>query len=225
MAQQSEYERKLHTQAKTTFLLSGLWLLVLVVFVSHGIYKYNQLTDEEKLVDQAVEAIKKDYPEFRKQLVSDIQTSAPKYAEHLSQSLIKAAPDVRQEAEQFVTRQIDTGSDELIALSSEKFNEYVANNREMFEKWLTQLDESPEKVKQLSQEMNQQIEELVGTDLQKQLDMLLAAHEKLNERLGRIEKHAGLSPTELIERRIVRILKALEQKYVTENDGEEVASS
>jgi len=225
MAQQSDYEQKLHTRAKTTFLLSGLWLLVLVVFVSHSIYKYNQLTDEEELVNKAVEAIKKDYPEFRKQLVSDVQTSAPKYAENMSQSLIKAAPDVRQEAEQFVSRQINTGSDRLIALSSEEFNEYVANNRDMFEQWLTRLDESPEDVEQISEEMNQQIEELVGKDVQKQLDMLLAAHEKLNERLGRIERNAGLSPTELIERRIVRILKALQQKYVNEDDREEVASS
>ncbi|QDT39618.1 hypothetical protein [Stratiformator vulcanicus] len=207
---------RIRSQAQTTLILSCLWLTVLIVFAGHSYYRYQRLTDVDRIVAQATEALKKDYPEMRAMVIMQVNESAPDIAEGVSQSLIQAAPDVRKEARKFIARQIDAGSDQLIAVSSVQFQEFVESNHDQVEEWIEQLDAAPDEIQEIAEQIDDQVGELVGEDLQQQLDTILAGHEKLNDRLSKIARSGHLSPTELIELRIVRILKALQLKYVEE---------
>jgi len=64
-------------------------------------------------------------------------------------------------------------------------------------------------------DLEEQMDEQLGVELQKQARTALELHRELNTKLERLSSDAPLEPKELLERRIIRISRTLEEERLS----------
>jgi hypothetical protein len=198
-------------------LLSAVLALALVAEIvglaAYGYYRVQRALDPENLADRAETAIRENYPEVREQLIEQIQSSSPQIAEQVSAELIASTPEARQQLEQFTARQIELGLDRGTELSAEQFRQILDDNRPQIVEAFEKLETAPQEAHALILETEARIEKELGVDLQAQAKNALAVHRQVNDKLERLtDEEATLDAQEQIERRIVRILKTLQEE-------------
>jgi hypothetical protein len=200
----------------TSSLLSAALAVVLVLEVAglglYGYYRVQRLLDPENLADRAEEAIRKNYPEVRQNLVEQIKSQAPEIAEQVSAEMIASTPDARRELEELTARQIELGLNEATELSAEQFRQLLRRNRKQMIAAFEKIEAAPQETEELVLQTEASIEQELGVDLQRQARQALRVHRQLNDKLERlVESEEELLAQELIEGRIVRILKTMQQ--------------
>lgn len=209
---EQQLEQQIYRHAWLTTVLVAANFAVVAVFVIVAVMGYQWLNDPQAIVDSGEEYIRREYPEMKKNFTNEVKKSAPQIAERVSQRAIAQAPELRREAETFLEHQMQKGIARVTDLSAEQLREFLKNNHDRIEQRLERLQEAPAKVEAFAQELEADLEQQFETDLQQDLDYLLGAHRQLNDRLAKLRDGAGLTPDELLERRIVRLLRTLSQR-------------
>lgn len=198
----------------SSYLSAGLAMLLVAELVGLGVYGYyriQQLLDPENLANRVEAAVREHYPELRQELLTQIKAKSPEIAEQVSQEIIAATPEAREELERFTARQLRVGLDQVTAISAEQFRQLLHDNRETVVAAFEKLEAAPEEAHELILNTESNIEQQLGVDLQAQAKVALAVHRDLNEKLEHLsDAEATLAPRELIERRIVRILRTMQ---------------
>ena len=206
---------------------SNTTTMVLVIifacqFVLMGWYTYASVQEQlapEKLVQKAEKAVEKNYPALRKTFKSEIKANADEIAESLSQAAIDSAPDLRKALQQILQRNVRQGLDVVTELSADEFKDFVKENRERIESLIKELEDSPEIAQQTIRDFEQDLDEVLGVDLEKQAKEALIIHRELNQKLAKLNDGNTLDAQGLLEKRIVRILKTLEEERLPEIDS------
>jgi hypothetical protein len=103
------------------------------------------------------------------------------------------------------------GLDTATELSAEQFRGLLQQNHAQFLKVFNAIEEAPEEAHQLVLETEEAMEQQLGVDLQRQAKMAVRNLGDLNAKLGRLAgPPESLSAKEQIERRIVRVLRAMQ---------------
>ena len=198
-------------------VLAGIVFAEIVGIGIYGYYRVQAALEPENLADRAEQAIRENYPEIRQELVAQVKKQSPQIAEQVSKEMISSAPDAREQLERFTARQLDAGLDEATELSAEKFRGLLRENHDQIVQLFEAIEKAPEETHELALETETNIEQQLGVDLQRQAKMALRAHRQLNEKLARLaEEDENLTSKELLERRIVRILRTMQLKYADE---------
>ena len=203
--------------------LSGVttWLIVLLIIELIGMSWYTYLDVQRQmrpasLVDRAEEAIRRNYPEIRRKIKRDVEENAPAIAEKISDEAVASSPEVRQWLERATARQLESGLDQATDLSAEQFRMFLQDNREQVKQAFEQMDDAPEQTRKLVLDLEEQMDEQLGVELQKQARAALERHRQLNTKLERLSSDAPLEPKELLERRIIRISRTLAEQRLSE---------
>jgi len=192
-----------------TAVLLGLFLFEVLAIGVDTYLDIRERIQPESLVEQAEQEIRKNYPKIRKELTAEIKAQAPNIAETMSHQLIASSPQIRQWLQDTTRRQLRYGLDETTELSSAQFRSFVRDNREEIEELFIQLEETPEQVEETVLGLESNFEKSWGIQLENQAENALVLHRKLNDKLETINSGSSLSPKELLERRIFRIVRTL----------------
>lgn len=130
--------------------------------------------------------------------------------------MVASSPEVRQWLERTTARQLEYGLDEVTDLSAEQFRAFLQAHHDPIERAFEQLEDAPDKTRELVEDLEQGLDKQLGADLHEQARTALGLLRQLNVKLERLSSDAALEPRELLERRIVRILRTLEEERVPE---------
>lgn len=187
--------------------------------VGFSLYTYADVKEEiepKKLADTTERIIRERYPEMRAKVVAEIKDNAPQIAEIASKKAIEASPEARQWLERVTARQLEYGLDEATELSAEQFRVVLREHHDEVEEAFVEVEKAPEKARRLVHNLEDSLDKQYGIDLQKDAKRVLEIQRRLNDKLERLNSNAPLEPKELLERRIVRILRTLEQEQLKE---------
>lgn len=202
----------------SSYLAAGMAVVLTLEIFGLAWYTYLRIQtalEPENLAERVETAIRENYPEFREELVIHVQEEAPAIAQQVSEEMIAAAPDARQELEQLTARQIEIGLDSATDLSADAFREMLQENHDEILEIFEAIEEAPDEAHQLAVETENNIEQQFGVDIERQAKAALRTHRKLNQKLERLSQaDETLSAKELIERRIVRILRTMQEKHL-----------
>lgn len=188
-------------------------------------YAYAQVRpklEPAQLADQAEAAIRRRYPEIRRHLVAELNDRAPEWASAVSREALQAAPEVRAQVADWTARQLARGLEEVIDLSVDRFRDFLRNHRSEIEGAFDDLAAAPEQIHESVVDLEQRFEADFAVDVQAQAKSALDLHRALNDKLARLaDPAAPLDPTELIERRILRIVKSFERGDASPREASE----
>ena len=194
-------------------MLAVVLMAEAVGFTWHAYRLAQRKMTPEYLVDSAERAIRANYPEMRQLLTTEIKERAPEIADQLSREMIASSPEVREWLEQMTARQLEYGLGEVTNLSAEQFRAFLEENRPTVILALDRIEEAPDEAHRLVLNLEGKLEARIGVDVQKQAQRALELHRQLNHKLERlIDPSETLSPKELLERRMVRILRTLQEE-------------
>ena len=201
----------------SSYATTALTVILTVEIIAIGAYSYSRMQaalQPENVANLAEEAIREHYPEFRQQLVAQIEQEAPAIAQQASHEMIASAPEAREELQRLTIRQLDQGLSEAADLSQEKFSELLRENRAEIEQALERIEEAPEEAKELLAETEADFQMQFGVDLQEQAENALAAMRNFNERLRRLSETSldELSRRAQLEVQIIRIVRAMQER-------------
>jgi hypothetical protein len=201
----------------TSAYVSAILALVLVAEIAgigaYAYYRVRRVLAPENLADRVEEAIRENYPEVRQEVVTEIKSQAPQIAEQVSQEILSSAPEARHYLERLTARELEAGLDQATQLSAEQFRKILDENRDKVEAAFEAIDGAPEEARQLILETEDSIETQLGVNIQQQAENTLLTYRRLNDKLERlVDPDATLEPQELLERRILRILKTMEER-------------
>jgi hypothetical protein len=201
------------TSVSCSAALAGILVLEIVGITAYGYYRTQRLLDPKRLGDRIETAILERYPEARAELLSQVQTQSPQIAERVSQQILKSTPSARHQLEQLTSRQLDAGLDQIAAISREQFREMLQRNHDSIVTAFERVEQAPDGAHRLVLETEASLEEQLGIDVQRQAHTALALLRNLNDKLERLQQpDAPLDSKELLERRIVRILRAVQER-------------
>ncbi len=203
---------KVRTSSYIAAALAIFLTLEIAGIAIYGYYRVQQALKPENLADRVEETVRENYPEFRETLVTQAQEKAPELAKQVSETVIAAVPDARVDLERLVARQLAIGLDNATELSAEQFRDVLKENRAEFVEVFKAIEDAPEEAHQLVLETEANIEKQLGVDLQRQAKLAVRNLNNLNEKLDRLAGTPdSLSAKEQVERRIVRVLRAMQQ--------------
>ena len=201
------------TSSTVSVALAGIVLLELVALTSFGYYRVQETLEPHNLADRVESALRENYPDVRRELITEIKASAPQLAAQASSELRATAPEAREWLERATRRQIERGLDEVTELSEEQFRAILSKNHESIASAFEKVEAAPEESRELVLETEASIEQELGVDLQRQARNALALQHDLNAKLALLtDPDAKLTAREQLERRIVRILKTMQQQ-------------
>ncbi|QDU77714.1 hypothetical protein Pan97_47880 [Bremerella volcania] len=199
-----------------TTVLLGLFLIELIGISVDTYLDIRKRIQPRNLAEQAEQEIRKNYPKLRRELTTEIKTQAPNIAEAMSEQLIGSSPQIRQWLQETTRRQLRLGLHETTKLSSAQFQSFVRDNHAEIEELFVQLEETPEHTEEIVLDLESNIENSWGVQLQNQTENALSLHRKFNDKLEKINRGTSLTPKELLERRIVRIVRTLADERLPE---------
>lgn len=200
--------------SKCTSVLLGIFVLQLIV-ISWTIYStIESRLEPTALVDQGEKAIRQNYAEIRQDFTNTVKEQAPEIAAQVSDELVAASPEIRQWLEQVAKRQLRYSLEAGTELSADEFREFLRENHDTIEEAFVKIESVPEESEELVLDLEAQVDERWGVDLENQAKQALQLHRALNDKLESLEGSGPLEPKELLEQRMIRILKSLEDKHL-----------
>jgi len=167
--------------------------------------------DPKEMVAAGEQAVADTYPGFKAEVIARVEANSPEFADYLGESAVASIPDLRAWLASLAEQKIDAGTEKAMDLATEKFEAFVLENRPLFQKAFTGLDQAPDEAEELVLSLETKYEETFGADAEAQAEATLEAVKRLNARLEKLSDGGALKPQDLIERRIIRIVRAMAQ--------------
>lgn len=193
-------------------VLASLLAVEILGLACYAIYVAKRELEPERLAQRAEAALTENYSTLRSELLQQVHHQAPVVAKQMSNRLLRETPEARLELEQFTVRQLEQGFDNAFELSADEFRQWLRANHDAVEDAFVQIEQAPEDARLLIMDTEASLEEQLGLDLRDQAKLTLELYRVLNEKLERLARpSAELSPQERLERRMIRLLRALVQ--------------
>jgi len=208
--QELRREVEQNTRWNMSLLLTLVTCLVLVILYEYR--QFRQLTQPDTIVAIVEERIKENYPEVRAALKKQVVEAAPVLLEKLSRKAVRSVPELRQDLVAYLGRQLAVGLDEATAFSAVEFRETLRENRDLVEQAAEELKEFPDRAEKFIVGLEKRLEKRWDVDFQKQARFVLRTLHGLNAKLERLSKNERLTPEDLLARRIVRIVRAMQEQ-------------
>lgn len=205
------------TDSARTQRLSVLSLVLLVLLVVEnsafwGImyYQYRQLAERgpEQIINKAMVKFDEQHEELAAKLAKKIEDSAPEIAAAVSHSAIENIPTARQQLEHLIVQQVENGLDGVTEISAEQFRKFLRANHAAIEEQLEAVRDFPDKGQDYVLKMESDIEKSLDIDIRKQAKELVSLQTQLNNRMDRLLNAENLDTKEMLEKRMIRILRS-----------------
>ena len=190
--------------------LAVLLTLEILGLSAYATWFFRREAQPEQLARRAEAALVKNYPALRAELLQQTSRSAPLLAEEMSYELLDTSLSARSELEAFTVQQLERGLDNAVELSADEFRQWLRTNHETIEDAFVQIQQAPTDARLLMLDTEASLEEQLGLDLRDQAKLALEVYRLFNDKLARLaEPEAQLTSQERLERRMIRLLRAL----------------
>lgn len=210
--ERADLRQALERSARWNMGLAVTFVVLAVAFVVYQYLEFRRLTRPENLVAMAEDQIRDRYPEVRDTVKERLVEAAPEMAERLSRAAVRSIPEARQELVGFLGRQLAVGLDEATAFSAREFEDILRDNRDLVEEAADELKEFPDRAEKFIVNLEKRLERRWEVDVQKEARFVLKAYRGFNAKLERLGEGDRLDAEDLLARRIVRILRAMQQQ-------------
>ena len=205
-------------------LLAWLSVVLTLIFVSectwlvwHSVVVLQREAEPDRLVTRVQNAWLKSYPELEQAWLAEARQRSPELADRLSEQLIAQAPRLRERLEAATLRELEQGIDNAVEFSAEEFREWLRENHAAIEDAFIQVEQAPHEARMLVLDTEASLEAQLGLDLRDQAKLTLEVYRIFNDKLERLSEPADdFSRQEKLERRAIRILRALTQDHATD---------
>jgi len=209
-------EQELIRQRRRVDATTTLTTLVgIVVLLAIGIYAYigyNQVkifSDPEKMADMAAQTIDDNLPQLRRRLESEINESAPKWADGLSKQALGYLPAGRQQFEKLVMENLDDGLAQTREKTNEQFRTFIGNNREHLKKQLEELSKNSDLADTTFADLQADLEKDLGVNFQADSAALLRQLTAANQSFKKLRDGKNLNEQEQLERRCWMLARSI----------------
>lgn len=212
---EQDRDRLRHDLERTAWWNMFLAVAFVVLAIAFIIYEYGEfqrLTRPENIVALAEGRIRDRYPEVRAALKERLVKAAPEMADRLSRQAVRSIPEAREELVAFLGRQLAVGLDEATAFSALEFEDILRDNRDLVEAAAEELKQFPDRAETFIVSLEKRLERRWEVDVQKEARFILKAFRGFNAKLERLSAGDRLTAEDLLARRIVRILRALQEE-------------
>lgn len=193
-------------------VLASLLAAEIIGLCGYAFYVAKREMEPERLARRAEAALTKNYEAIRSEVLQQVRHQAPVVAKQMSNRLLDETPNARRDLEEFTVRHLEQGFDNAFELSADEFRQWLRANHDTIEDAFEQIEQAPEDARLLVMDTEASLEEQLGLDLRDQAKLTLELYRVLNEKLERLSQpSAELSEQERLERRVIRLLRALVQ--------------
>ncbi|MGN6546250.1 MAG: hypothetical protein ACTHK7_14445 [Aureliella sp.] len=193
-------------------VLASLLALEIIGLCGYAFYVAKREMEPERLARRAEAALSENYDSIRSEVLQQVRHQAPVVAKQMSNRLLDETPNARRDLEEFTVRHLEQGFDNAFELSADEFRQWLRANHDAIEDAFEQIEQAPEDARLLVMDTEASLEEQLGLDLRDQAKLTLELYRVINEKLERLSQpSAELSEQERLERRVVRLLRALVQ--------------
>lgn len=208
-----DLERAVRFNTRLTTALLALFVLLLAGAGGYAWWRASRLLEPEHLVQTAEDEIQENYPEIRAELKKAIVQNAPEIAEELSRRGRRSVPEARRLLEGYAERKIDAGLEQATAFSAGQFRELLRDNRELILAAYGELGEASPEQRRAVARLERELGESLGASIRKDARLVLGFLYLMLDKLQALDRgEEALTPRERAERRIVRLLRAMEKR-------------
>jgi hypothetical protein len=170
----------------------------------------------ERVADQMEGYIASHVDEWRKEVRRELARKAPAAAQRMVKQAEASLPHTREQVEEYLDRKVKAGLTRASAVAEQDFRKFLADNRDYVRQGFAQLQQVPARAPQLAAGLEEGLDRQLGVNLRQEAGALLEALGQLDARLEKLGRDKGLTPSEQVERRIVRTLRALQREAAKE---------
>lgn len=200
------------TGAGITTLLLIVFCVELLAISGISYWQVQKQLEPEKIASATEEYARENYPEIRNKVVQHVEQHSDKYAAQVSQQLMASTDEARLELQQLTEVGVEEGLDEGTQMTRQAFREFLDTHHQEIESYLEEIEDSPEEARQFVVGLENDLEKALEVDLQKQLDNLADLQSQFNTKVSDLTEGGNLKPVQLLELRILRLMKTLQDQ-------------
>jgi hypothetical protein len=192
---------------------------LLLVVTGYFLYAYNRIsaaTQPEVLVSVAETMIDDNLPVIRQSLEKEIAQSAPQWAEGLSRKAQEAMPDMRKKAVAVLTDEAEAKLEEASVLSEKTFREFLVNNKPVLEQKYKELATSPQLAEKSLLELELPLDRQVSEEMRQQLEEVVRNVTAAERNLRRLQSAKDLTAEQRVERDVWMLVRRLQMEHLNE---------
>lgn len=193
--------------------------VLLLVVTGYFLYAYNRIsegTQPEVLVGAAESMIDDNLPAIRQSLEKQIVQSAPQWAEGLSRKAQEAMPDMRKKAVAVLTDEAEAKLEQASVLSEKTFREFLVNNRPVLEQKYKELATSPQLAEKSLLELELPLDRQVSEEMRQQLEEVVRNVTAAEANLRRLQAAKDLTSEQRVERDVWMLVRRMQMEHLNE---------
>ena len=207
-----ELERSVKQTTRWTTALMVLFLVLVAGTVCYAWWRAKKLTDPEALAGQAEDYVQANYPQWKDEVRKELVTQAPVLAERITHGTVTSAPRVRQQVEQYLDGRVAASLARGTTVSERQFRDFLQKNRAQIKAGFNDVRQAPQETERFTAELEKSADRHLGGDIREQARRVLESLQQLNDKLAALGADKGLGESDQLERRIVRILRAYQDR-------------
>ena len=206
-------ERAVRRNTRVTTLLAALLLAMVIGLFAYGYHRAHQILNPEVLVNRGEQIVETHLPGWKQEVKQRLEAASPRLAERISRGAVTTVPQARKRIEEYLDGQLEANLRKGVAISADRFRQFVQQNRPTLQEGFRAAKQDPRQTKQFIEDLRRAVDRHLGADIRKQAGVLLEMFRQLNAKLKELaQDRTDLSPADRLERQIVRILRALQQR-------------
>ena len=207
-----ELERAVKQTTRWTTGLLVLFIVLAAGGLAYAGWRAKRLTDPDALAEAAEDYLQSNYPQWKEQVRKELVQQAPVLAQRITHDTVTSAPRVRRQVERYLDERVATDLARGSAVTERQFRAFLRANRAQIKEGLKDLRGSPQETERFTAEMEKSADRQLGGDIREQARRVLESLRQLNDKLAALGADQGLSEPDRLERRIVRILRAYQDR-------------
>jgi hypothetical protein len=214
---------KLHRQSRrgvwTTAIVGALLLGLLSVYFAYGYSEISDLLKPDTLVPYVADALDNQIRSGTAALEAEVNRSAPTWAEQVSEQIVLNLPKLREPAEKWALGLTDQFVSKHTVMAEGEFRKLIKEHRGTIKDTLDQLAAKQDVSKELLVPLQAAIESELKVEMETQAKDLLEALIEMDAKLQRLQRGASLSREGQAERRILMIVRHLQNGLAMQEIG------
>jgi hypothetical protein len=205
----AERERAARRAAAWTTGLLVLFVLLVAAAIAFGYVQARKTLEPERVADEIERYIESHKTEWRQDVKKALARRAPAEANRMVKQAEQSLPGARERVERYLDRELKAGLDRAAAASEQEFRKFLQENRPYVRQGFAELQKATSQTPRFAGGLEERLDRSFGVNLRQEAAAVLEVLSQLDAKLERLARDKGLSPSEQIERRIVRTLRAL----------------
>jgi hypothetical protein len=212
----AEWEQSARRTAAWTTGLLVLFVLLVAATIAFGYVQAQKALEPDRVADEVEHYIESHKSEWREDVKKELARKAPAEANRAVKQAEESLPRARERVERYLDRELKAGLDRAAAAGEQEFRKFVQENRDYVRQGFAELHKAATQGPQFAAGLEERLDKRFGVNLRQEAAVVLEVLGQLDAKLERLARDKGLSPSEQVERRIVRTLRALQHEGTKE---------